>query len=426
MIGNLIQLWKTLVVVGSLSTRASSSNDFISRAKKLRKALGSSEGESFYGKTVATTATTEIVGSSAELISLSERLRNPHLRYDETGLLPCKAGRICAGPGKVYPVGRRVGVRIEGKFVVPPLPKSFDKVETTYYDYLNIFWPHPNPPGYFNQFVPQLMLGNVLANSSNSPYYEPQWLELDSWHIGSQYFMALCRPTRAAATTSNHSTDTYSSNSIRSRLFDSVLVPKSFSTMVERYNCTDWTPKALTGQLIAVEPGEGIFTRLELVSKHVSSTSYESSDGPNLHEWHLTMGVIGDEARTSRLVVDKPFMGMIEPYSNSWMEDIYDNVYVGSCLENYGMFQRDNYPSYWKISVDITLPTDDEEVAQNSIRDAHKNDVTDGILSDGGGYPMVAWNDWKMDHDQDCDWQPKSIVKSTNGTFYQTASWEAW
>jgi hypothetical protein len=309
----------------------------------------------------------------------------------------CEAGRLCAGPGIVYPIGRQVGVVIEGQSVVPPLPKSFDKVETTYYDYLNVFWRKNNLPGYYNQFVPQLMLGNVLANSTNSPDYEPQWLELDSWHIGSQYFMALCRPANETTTT---------------------------TTVTTEYNCTDWIPKAVTGELIAVEPGEGVYTKFELVKQQQSTSSLLGDNDGNDFEWHLTMGVVGgDKSRVSSIVIKKPFMGMIEPNSHSWTEEIYNDIYVGSCLENYGMVQPENYPSFWRIDVDIHLPLETTEKKKKKnrkkwIRSNRDSGGLDGI--------QPVWKDWKMDHDQDCDWQPISIVKSSNGNGYQTATWEAW
>ena len=52
--------------------------------------------------------------------------------------------------------------------------------------------------GRFNQFVPQLMLGSALCNSSNAARdptsnktYAPHWCKFDRWHIGAQYFFAL-------------------------------------------------------------------------------------------------------------------------------------------------------------------------------------------------------------------------------------------
>mmetsp|Transcript_23585 Transcript_23585/g.55857 ORF Transcript_23585/g.55857 Transcript_23585/m.55857 type:complete len:464 (+) Transcript_23585:81-1472(+) len=412
-----------------------------------------------------TIATTDDGDDDDDLSLLIEDFRDPHSRdrggngkeslYDK-----CKAGRLCAGPGKVYPIGHRVGVVVEGEFVVPPLPKSFDKVETTYYDYLNIFWPTNPSIGHFNQFVPQLMLGNVLANSSNSPDYEPQWLQLDTWHIGSQYFMALCR-----SKFNNNNTTSINKMMADPSIFSSYMSRTSIRRRLRRgrNDCTDWIAKAATGKLIAVEPGEGVYTRFELVQKSQSQPASEHDNNTDEKgvrhsnvdvdidvdvEWHLTMGVVGDSTRVSSLVVDRPFMGMLEPYnSKSWVEDMYQDVYVGSCLENYGMVSSNNYPSFWRIEVEISLPSESTTVtdrentihSQNNSTDSSRRslveqryrDIEDGHDDEHEHQPPFEfWNVWKMDHDYDCDWQPRSLVRSCTGTSqgkqYQTASWEAW
>ncbi|KAG7350948.1 hypothetical protein IV203_010308 [Nitzschia inconspicua] len=244
----------------------------------------------------------------------------------------CQAGALCAGPGVSYSsIGRQMGVVIRGEFVVPHLPESF-YMDQTYYDYVNIFWRQNVFPGYMNQFVPQLMLGSALANFNQS---------------------------------SNLRTE----------------------------GCDKWTPKAATGELIAVEAGEGIFTTFKIVET-------ESRNDPPSVEWHLAMGVIGDPTRVSRLVVPTPFMGLVNGTS-SWMEDIYEAVYIGSCLENYGMTNSTSYPSFWKIDIEIQTAKDAAE------------------------QPM--WQNWRMDHDRNCDWQPKSVVRSNtfNQQVTQSASWEA-
>jgi hypothetical protein len=263
----------------------------------------------------------------------------------------------------MYPIGRQVGVSITGQFVVPALPKSFDVTDTTYYDYINIFWRQNVYPGYMNQFVPQLMLGNALATSTNHPDYKPQWIKLNSWHVGAQYFMAICTDD------DNHANKT---------------------------GCDNWSGRAATGELIAVEPGEGVFTKFELV--HVSPSSSQPSAPV---EWHLTMGVVGDPYRVSKVVVPRPFMGLVAN-TTSWMEEIYDMVYVGSCLENYGMERQENYPGFWKIDMNIQTAKD--------------------------ATTQPLWQKWGIDHDRSCVWQPKSIVESTSNVIEgsQTASWTAY
>ena len=151
-------------------------------------------------------------------------------------LASCHAGAICAGPGRMYPIGRQPGTIIQSRFVVPDLPKQYDSTENTYYDYLNIFWRQQPTGGYMNQFVPQLMLGNALANSTNGPEYHPSWIKMDTWHIGAQYFMGLC---------------------VRNDTF-----PDGFECDKET-----WVAKAATGRLVPVEPGELIETRLYVFTK---------------------------------------------------------------------------------------------------------------------------------------------------------------
>jgi hypothetical protein len=267
----------------------------------------------------------------------------------------CHAGALCVGPGHMYPIGRQPEVQIYSTFQVPPLPNNFDTANNTYYDYLNIFWRSQPTGGYMNQFVPQLMLGNALANSTNYPDYEPKWIQLDSWHIGAQYFMGICRDP-----TTSHCPN-------------------------------DWIAKAATGKLVTVFPGEVIETSFELVPVR------------NRFEWHLRMGVVGDVARSSIVVADTPFMGLLNNSSNRWMDGLYENVYVGSCLENYGMQGPDNYPQTWQIDVSIRSPT------------------VLPVTAGGGSW----WSDWRLEHERSCDWQPQSLVSSRNGSHWQTAIWNA-
>lgn len=159
-----------------------------------------------------------------------------------------------------------------------------------------------------NQFVPQLMLGNALANSTNFPDFDPRWIQLDSWHIGAQYFMGLC--------------------------------PDGVSTKCK----SDWIARAATGKLIPVEPGEVIETSIGL----------QKYDG-NRSLWILSIGVLGQADRTSQVIVHKPFMGLLNKTiaSADWMDYRYSDVFVGSCLENYGMRQRENFPNTWDMDIRI-------------------------------------------------------------------------
>jgi len=206
-----------------------------------------------------------------------------------------------------------------------------------------------------NQFVPQLMLGNALSNSSHYPDYEPHWIEMDKWHIGAQYFMGLC---------------------VRNASF-----PDGFEC-----DAQTWVPKAATGRLVSVEPGEVVETSFELVEEPLEER----------YEWHLRIGVVGGGPdRTSVVVSKRPFMGLVES-TRSWDEDIYDSVYIGSCLENYGMESADNYPPEWQIDVKISSP-------------------------DAGSW----WRDWRLEGENGCPWQPQTQVDNITGETWQRAVWRA-
>lgn len=193
----------------------------------------------------------------------------------------------------------------ESVFDVPPIPDAFDAETMTYYDYFNIYWRANPDGGWMNQFVPQLMLGNALCNSSNAPDYHPHWAKLTGWAIGAQYFFGVCDEGSDGA-----------------------------------YNCTaqSWTDKAATGALVPVEEGELIYTKFELSDEYV---------------WTLSMGVVGDEtgARSSVVVVDRPFMGLVNT-STSWAEPTYDEVYAGACWEDYNMAPG-SYPKFWHHNVTV-------------------------------------------------------------------------
>ena len=219
-----------------------------------------------------------------------------------------------------------------------------------------------------NQFVPQLMLGNVLANSSNYPDYHPQWIALDQWHIGAQYFMALpCNSTE----------------------------PDNDKPC--------WIPKAATGKLVQVEPGEMIETTFTLV---------QVSD-ETVWEWHLRIGVVGAHpSRWSMVVARQPFMGLVP--GTAWQDDIYRNVTVGSCLENYGMTSQDSYPPLWKITMDVI--TTDTTTPISGQKQELENPTKDNDFE---------WDDWAFGGGPKCSWMPHSTLTNAEGSTWQRAIWTA-
>eukprot|EP01079_Euglenida_sp_SAG-EU17-18_P002094 gene2095-3050_t len=200
---------------------------------------------------------------------------------------PCKGG-LCAGMAH-YPVG--TGVHFYSEFDVPGLPAKVDGI--TDFIYFNIFFGNPKGgDGKMNQFVPQLMLGNPLCNSTGPPDYKPLWHHQDTWVIGSQYFFEVFNET--ANRTEGH---------------------------------------AATGDLVKVSKGEIVYTQFEVSVDWM---------------WTLTMGVKGQPDRVSTVVAHKPYMGILpDSQTKSWSEaqDTYSHAFVNSCWELYGMRDRDHYPS---------------------------------------------------------------------------------
>jgi hypothetical protein len=193
----------------------------------------------------------------------------------------------------------------------------------TDYIYFNIFFgygnDHDNPDypacmpqcngdgyGRFNQFVPQLMLGSALCNSTNDKkdpqsgqFYHPIWCHLSKWAISAQYFFAAY-----ADGCTNHS------------------------------STCDFKAYAATGDLIYVEPGEKVYTEF-----------VRSPDPKFGVSWELKIGVVGDRVPASVVKATQPFMGQI-PGATSWTAPQYDVVYAGSCWELYGNTKKTDYPPY--------------------------------------------------------------------------------
>lgn len=210
----------------------------------------------------------------------------------------CASG-LCGGIAS-YPVAaRRPGdTRFYAEFDVPALPKAVDGI--TDFIYFNIFF-SGYKDGKMNQFVPQLMLGNPLCNSTGPPEYKPIWHEHDTWVFGSQYFFEV--HNRTSNKTEGH---------------------------------------AATGELFPAQFGEVIWTSFELDTKWT---------------WNLSMGILGDPARTSTVISEKPFMGLVEYDTKSWAEPQYNHTNVNSCWELYNVRDRAHYPSSGS-TYDMRVTTD--------------------------------------------------------------------
>jgi len=194
------------------------------------------------------------------------------------------AGGLCVGLAH-YPVSP--ANRFYAEFNVPKLPRNIDK-GLTFYIYFNIFFGDVYP-GKMNQFVPQLMLGDALSDSSGAPLYHPVWHPFKTWVFGSQYFFEIYNATSNKA--------------------------EGHAATGELFNCTE---------------GEVLWTEFTINVDYI---------------WTLNMGVLGDPQRTSSVVVEKPYMGLLSSATSSWKDDVFSKTFVGSCWELYGIKNGSTYPA---------------------------------------------------------------------------------
>lgn len=190
-------------------------------------------------------------------------------------------------------------------FNVPALPTNASAyLDLTYYIYFNIFFHNYEPAGaIFNQFVPQLMLGQALSNSTGPPNYDAVWGNYSSYVFSAQYFFEIINESNVSV------------------------------------------PKAVAGDVYQCVPGESLWTQFTQSHDHV---------------WTLTMGVVGDPTRTSVVVAPRPFMGLVSGTS-SWSEATYDEVHVNSCWELYDAspWDRAHWPgsgSIFNMQIDTQIP----------------------------------------------------------------------
>ena len=64
-----------------------------------------------------------------------------------------------------------------------------------FFIYYNIFFNGGRPNGRMNQFVPQLMIGHPLCDSTNAPAYDPLWRLETSYVFGAQYYFQIFNET---------------------------------------------------------------------------------------------------------------------------------------------------------------------------------------------------------------------------------------
>ena len=247
----------------------------------------------------------------------------------------CKGG-VCSALVH-YPIS---GTSHYAEFNVPDLPQD---VANCYYIYYNIDWQPAGPPAVkhaMNQFAPQLMLGNALDASSGAPLYTPRWHQHNSWVFSAQYFFEIFN------TTSNKT-----------------------------------EPHAATGAIYPCQPNETLYTTFELSDDWV---------------WTLTMGVQGDPSRTSVVVVEQPFMGLLPSQTQSWSEAVYAKAWSNTCWELYGITHATQYPiDDMRYLINITTNK------SNSI----------------------PWSNWTSTSQATCPGHPIATTHTTHTSTTQTIAW---
>lgn len=101
------------------------------------------------------------------------------------------------------------------------------------------------------------------------------------------------------------------------------LTTARFRTVFEIFDGTSVDAKAAYGDLYPAAEGETLYT------------SFVASPGPFGPSWTLEMGVVGDSSRTSKVVVDQPYMGLGAKWpvpSVSWSELNFTNICINSCV----------------------------------------------------------------------------------------------
>lgn len=204
------------------------------------------------------------------------------------------------------------GTSVHSLMTVPALPKLVDGI--TYYMWTDIFFGDASL-GRMNQMVPQLLLGSVLDSSSGPPDYKPSWHKHETWMFGAHYFFETADPSNTSVTQDH----------------------------------------AAYGDLHPTWPGETLFTNFDLSP----GGDGMDSDSP---KWTLTMGVVGDAKRVSKLEVRRPYMGMGAYWKDSptvsWTEKPYRNVCINACWELYGASDPLHLPSGGaKYELTITQPS---------------------------------------------------------------------
>jgi len=188
------------------------------------------------------------------------------------------------------------------------------------------------------------MLGDALSSSSMAPDYTPSWGNFTAYVFSAQYFFA-----------------------------------------IPGVEANSFVPKAATGAIHPVSPGETLWTSMEL-----DITTWV---------WTLSMGVVGDAARISTVAVPKPFMGLLAPHTTSWSELTYSAVHVNSCWELYGMESVGDWPSTGS-TYSMRIETDTEDAIPFA-----GNWSGGGVIPCPGAPTLNTWREIHNATSQEVTWE---------------------
>ena len=241
-------------------------------------------------------------GAALEALRRGDNLPLAALQKTAEAPLPGCAGGLCVGmhngPHEGGPASYTVGNSQDGFIAlystqrVPALPRN--ETGICYYLWTDLFMGDMSW-GRMNQFVPQLILGDALDGSTGPPNYDPHYGHHYTWMFGAHYFF-------------------------------------------EIFDGSNVQAKAAYGDLYPTVEGETVFT---------SFVASEGAPGKG-PVWTLEMGVVGDASRTSRIVIDQPYMGFGASWpvpTTRWDELNYTNICINACWEIYGGIDPDHLPS---------------------------------------------------------------------------------
>jgi hypothetical protein len=147
-------------------------------------------------------------------------------------------------------------------------------------------------------------------------------------------------------------------------------------------------PHAATGEVFPAKVGEKLFTTFKMDTKGV---------------WTLQIGVVGDAARVSTVVVEQPYMGLLHEETTSFLEPTYSETGLNSCWELY-IHQADQYPS---SGSNMSMQTFRSSSSSNSSTfDWEKN--------------------WTSGGDPSCPGKPTASTSETDNATHQAVEWDVY